>query len=117
MRLEEPGGEVLPAMDAAVAWLAKVQLSGIRIEKVEAPQQEFLRHTADFDKVVVPEPLARPLWARHYEIDTDRPMFAGRDGVKKYALAESERERRTGTAWYGSWPRRLIAQEYPQWRR
>jgi hypothetical protein len=38
----------------------------------------------------------------------DRPIFAGRDGVKKYALAEIERERRTGTVWYGSWPETLL---------
>ncbi len=40
---------------------------------------------------------------------------AGRDGIKKYALAEIERERRTGTAWYGGWPRSLIDKEYAKW--
>lgn len=117
MRLEKPDAEVVAAMDAAVAWLTKVKLSGIRVEKVKAPTEEFLRHTADFDKVVVKDAKAPPLWARHYEIGTDRPIFAGRDGVKKYALADIERERRTGTAWYGNWPQKLIEQEYPEWRR
>jgi len=117
MRLEKPSTEVVQALDAAVAWLAQVKLSGIRIEKVKAPPEEFLRHTADFDKVVVHDPTAPPQWARHYEIGTNRPIFAGRDGVKKYALAEIERERRTGTAWYGNWPQKLIEQEYPAWRK
>lgn len=116
MRLEKPGDEMVQAMDAAVACLTKVKLSGIRIEKVKAPPEEFLRHTADFDKVVVEDLKAPALWARHYEIGTNRPIFAGRDGVKKYALAEIERERRTGTAWYGNWPQKLIEQEYPKWR-
>lgn len=98
MRLEKPDPGIVQAMDAAVAWLAKVKLSGIRVEKVKAPKEEFLRHTADFDKVVVRDATAPPLWARHYEIGTDRPIFAGRDAVKKYSLAEIERERRTGTA-------------------
>lgn len=117
MRVEKPDAEMVQAMDAAVAWMAKVKLSGIRVEKVTAPKEEFQRHTADFDKVVVQDPTAPPIWARHYEIGTDRPIFAGRDAVKKYALAEIERERRTGTAWYGNWPQRLIAQEYPKWRK
>ncbi len=116
MRLKKPSTEVVSAMDAAVAWLAKVKLSGIRVEKVKAPSEEFLRHAADFDKVVIADPKAPALWARHYEIGTNRPIFAGRDGVKKYALAEIERERRTGTAWYGNWPQKLIEQEYPAWR-
>jgi PelA/Pel-15E family pectate lyase len=117
MRFDKPDAATMQAMDAAVAWLRQVQLSGIRVEKVSATKQEFLRHTADFDKVVVRDSRARPIWARHYEIGTNRPIFAGRDGVKKYALAEIERERRTGTAWYGNWPQKLIEQEYPEWRK
>ncbi len=116
MRIEQPGPEVLAATDAAVAWLKRVQLSGIRVDRIKAPKEEFLRHTADFDSVVIADPHARPLWARHYEIGTNRPVFAGRDGVKKYALAEIERERRTGTPWYGSWPLALIEKDYSKWR-
>ena len=77
---------------------------------------EFLRHTADFDNVVARDPQAPPLWARHYEIGANRPVFAGRDGVGKYALADIERERRTGTPWYGNWPLKLLEREYPKWR-
>jgi PelA/Pel-15E family pectate lyase len=95
MRVEKPQAEMVQAMDAAVAWMAKVKLPDIRIEKVAAPKVEF----------------------RHYEIGTDRPIFAGRDAVKKYALAEIERERRTGTVWYGNWPQKLIEQDYPKWRK
>ena len=56
------------------------------------------------------------IWARHYEIGTDRPVFAGRDAVKRYSLSDIERERRTGTPWYGDWPRLLLASEYLEWR-
>ncbi|SIO39969.1 pectate lyase, PelA/Pel-15E family [Singulisphaera sp. GP187] len=65
----------------------------------------------------VADPEARPLWTRHYEIGSNRPVFAGRDGIKKYALAEIERERRTGTPWYGAWPLILVEAAYPRWRR
>ena len=116
MRIEKPNAEMVAAMDAAVAWLKKAQLSGVRVDKVKAKKEEFQRHTADFDKVVVADASAPPLWARHYEIGTDRPVFAGRDAVKKYALAEIERERRTGTPWYGTWPAKLIEKDYPKWR-
>jgi PelA/Pel-15E family pectate lyase len=116
MRLESPSDQVVAAVDAAVAWLRKVWLNGIQVKRVSAPVEVFLRHTADFDVVVMPDPKARPIWARHYEIGTDRPVFAGRDAVKRYALGEIERERRTGTPWYGRWPRRLLDHEYPEWR-
>jgi len=117
MRIDLPSDEVVAAIDAAVAWLRKVKLTGIRVKKVSAPVEEFLRHRADFDVVVVPDSNAPPIWARHYEIGTDRPIFAGRDAVKRYALGEIERERRTGTPWYGRWPQQLVDREYPKWRR
>jgi PelA/Pel-15E family pectate lyase len=116
MRLNSPSADVRQSIEAAVTWLAQVKLSGVRLEKVKAPREEFERHTSDEDKVVIADPQAPPLWARHYEIGTNRPVFAGRDGVRKYAFAEIERERRTGTPWFGTWPAKLIEKEYPQWR-
>ena len=117
MAQQNPSPELVHSVDAAVAWLQRVALKGIRVEKVASTPESFLRHDTDFDVVVVNDSQADPLWARHYEIGTDRPVFAGRDGVKKYALAEIERERRTGTPWYGGWPRALLESEYPRWKR
>ena len=59
---------------------------------------------------------AKPLWARFYEIETNRPLFSGRDGVPKYHFAEVEAERRNGYAWYGTWGER-VAVEYGSWSR
>ena len=55
-------------------------------------------------------------WARFYEIATNRPIFAGRDGVVRYSVSEIEQERRDGYAWYGVWPRELVARHYPDWK-
>lgn len=116
MRSRDPAPEVVAAVDAAVAWLRAVKLTGIRVERVAAPPVEFFRHKADFDVVVTKDEQAPPLWARMVEVGTNRPIFASRDGVKVYALAEVDRERRTGSGWYGNWPLRLIENEYPKWR-
>ncbi len=117
MREDHPAPEILAATDAAVDWLKRAQLSGVRVNKVKAPPASYPGHDVDFDTVVVASPEAPPLWARHYEIGTNRPVFAGRDAVKKYALADIERERRTGTPWYGNWPAKLINTDYPKWRK
>jgi hypothetical protein len=42
-------------------------------------------------------------------------MFTGRDSKPKKTLAEIENERRVGYAYYGSWPAKLITEEYPKW--
>jgi len=116
MRGERPTPEIVAAVDAAVAWLRAVKLTGIRVERVAAPPVEFFRHKADFDVVVTKDEKAPPLWARMVEVGTNRPIFASRDGVKVYSLAEVAHERRTGSGWYGNWPLRLIENEHPKWR-
>lgn len=111
-RLESPAPEVLAAIESAKAWLARTALKDTRVVRVPSAREDFMRHTAAFDTVVVREIGAPPIWARHYELETDRPIFAGRDGVKRYALADIERERRTGTAWYGGWPQSVLMKDH-----
>jgi PelA/Pel-15E family pectate lyase len=109
--------EITASVEAAVSWLHKTALTGIRVDKVPAPHAEFERHKTDIDVVVVPDPNADKIWARFYEIDSNRPVFASRDGVKVYSLAEVDRERRTGSTWYGDWPAKLLARDYPEWQK
>jgi PelA/Pel-15E family pectate lyase len=116
MQVPQPGPEVVQAVKAAVAWLGRVKLSGIRVEKVAAPPAEFFRHKTDSDVVVIRDEHAPALWARMVEVGTNRPIFASRDGIKVYSLAEVDRERRTGSGWYGEWPRKLLETEYPRWQ-
>jgi hypothetical protein len=116
MSVPAPSPEIVRAVDAAMAWLTKVKLTGIRVDRVPAPREEFVRHTSDYDVVVVADEKARPLWARMVEVGSDRPIFASRDGIKRYSLAEVDRERRTGSGWYLLSPVRVVEREYPKWR-
>jgi PelA/Pel-15E family pectate lyase len=102
MDLDNPGAEVQRAVHAAAAWFEASQIKGIRTQR-----------TAD-DMVVVEDAHAEPLWARYYEIDTNRPFFCGRDGIKKYFLAEIERERRRGYAWLRPWGAPVL-KRYAKW--
>jgi PelA/Pel-15E family pectate lyase len=104
MSLDNPGPDVIRAVDAGARWFEASKLAGLRVV------------SADGDRKVVDDPKAPPLWARFYEIDTNRPFFCGRDGVKKDRLADIEQERRTGYAWYGSWGRK-VADRYAAWTR
>ena len=116
LREDPPSAAIVESVDAAVAWLKKVRLTGVRIARVPAPPVEYFRHKTDFDVVVVQDEKAPPLLPRMVEIGTDRALFADREGVVAYSLAEIDRERRTGSGWFGGWPQRLIETEYPQWR-
>lgn len=102
MGLPEPSLEVGDAIRAGAAWYETARLTGIR------------QVQRDGDKEIVPDADAPPLWARFYELGGNRPIFAGRDGVVKYRLADIERERRTGYAWYGEWGAG-VAKSFARW--
>ena len=110
MGIEHPSRPVREAIQSAVAWLDQVKLTGIKV--VDKPDASLPR---GFERVVVQDPAADPLWARFYEIGTNRPIFCGRDGVIKATLAEIEYERRTGYRWYVNSPAELLARDYPAW--
>jgi PelA/Pel-15E family pectate lyase len=112
MSLEDPSPDIALAIESAVTWFRKAALTGIRVEIAKdrrAPGGE--------DKVVLPDASAPPIWARFYEIESNRPLFADRDGVVEYDLSAIGHERRNGYAWYGNWPAALIEKDYPAWKR
>lgn len=90
MSLENPSPSVKEAIRAGVAWLDSVRLVGIRPKSIADPK---LPKGKD---VVIVADSSSTLWARFYELKTNRPFFCGRDGVKRYSLAEIDPERRTG---------------------
>jgi len=112
MSVDDPGPRLVEAVQSAIAWFEAAKLSGIR--QIRRPDSSKPR---GYDKVIVEDPKAPPMWARFYEIGTSRPIFCGRDGKVKYCLAEIEHERRVGYSWYGDGPANLLARDYPAWQK
>jgi PelA/Pel-15E family pectate lyase len=110
MGVDHPDERIVEAVESAVAWFKGAKLTGTKL--VEKPDPSFPN---GFDRIVVEDASAGPLWARFYEINTGRPIFSGRDGVVKYSLAEIEQERRTGYNWYTRAPAELLEKDYPAW--
>ena len=102
MSIEKPSPEVIEAVKGGVAWFESSKIKGIRVEKVDGDRQVIRDENAD------------PVWARFYELGTNRPFFCDRDGVPKYALSEIGSERRNGYSWYGNWGEN-VAKRYAKW--
>lgn len=111
MEVEQPSPDIQQSISAAVAWLEKVKITGYDVRDVPDTNQP-----RGFDRVMVPEAGAT-IWARFYDLDTNQPIYVGRDGQKHAQLADIEVERRTGYAYLGTWPARLLAREYPAWQK
>ncbi|MHC4463445.1 MAG: pectate lyase [Planctomycetota bacterium] len=111
MSIDKPTEKVIQAVQGAVAWFDRVKLTGIR--QINKPDES----ERGYDKVIIRDAAAPPIWARFYQIGTNRPIFCGRDGIIKSSLAEIEHERRTGYSWYGYGPATLLAKDYPVWQK
>lgn len=111
MSLPNPSPEVIRSVDAAVKWFETVQLRGVRVVV-----RKDEKSPTGKDRFLVKEPGAKPMWARFYEIGTNRPIYCDRDKVKKYNLSEIGHERRNGYAWLGYWGESLLGKEYPTWK-
>lgn len=116
MGIDHPSKEVIDAVKGAVAWLERVKIKGIRVERIPLPKDKIINHEYPFDNVVVEDPDAEPIWARFYEVSDNTPFMCTRQGQKVWKLSDVNAERRTGYDWYGYWPKKVLAQ-YPGWVR
>jgi PelA/Pel-15E family pectate lyase len=116
MQIDAPPPRIVEAIEAAVLWIDQSKISGIRVKDIKTAPVRFEFHSTSRDRIVVDDSRAPPIWTRYYEIDTNRPFFCNRDGIKVYALAEVHREQRTGYNWYSDVPRQLLEIDYPAWK-
>lgn len=86
MGLSAPGADAVTAVRAAAAWF----------------KQNAIYDYIWMNGQLTPSKGAGPLWARFYELGTDRPIFGDRDGSVHYDVSEISEERRLGYAWYGN---------------
>lgn len=55
------------------------------------------------------------VWARFYDISTNKPVFGDRDGSVKFNYEDVSEERRMGYSWYNEAGTKLIESDFPKW--
>lgn len=108
MEIEAPSPEIIAAAHAAAGWFAESQITGLRYDRVTGADGRV-------NRVVTQDPTAPPIWARFYDIETNKPFFCDRDGVKRWNLEEVSEERRRGYAWYSTAPGNAL-KRYEKWK-
>ena len=102
MDLEKPSPNVIRAVKGGVEWFEAAKISGYRYGK------------SGKDRVLEKAPGTPPIWARFYDLDTGKPFFCDRDGIKKDSIDQIGAERRNGYAWYGNWGE-SVAKDFAKW--
>ena len=115
MSINHPDQKIIKAIQSAVSWFEESKIYNTRIDKVSASRMQTPYRLSQSDRVVVRDSTAPPVWTRYYELKTHRPLFCNRDSKVVYSLAEVERERRDGYAWYNYSPQKIL-NKYPKWQ-
>jgi PelA/Pel-15E family pectate lyase len=102
MRLPRPSPAVVDAVHAAVTWFRKTAIHGMAYQRGAGGRR------------LIPVQDAGPLWARFYEIGTDRAVFGDRDKSIHDDVSEISAERRNGYSWYNPGPQQAL-QRYAAW--
>jgi pectinesterase len=109
MSLEKPGKRVKRAIEGAVKWFEDYKIVGLK-------RESFINADGERDyRMVKCDEDAEPLWARFYDLETGRPFFSDRDGVKKWDVSDIGYERRNGYAWYNGRGVKVL-KRYMEWK-
>ena len=108
MEIKKPAPEIVAAVEGSVTWLTSVAITGLRYER-------GVQSDGKKDGWTKPDATAGRLWARFYELGSNRPIFTGRDKTVHYSLSEIDRERRGGYDFYGDCAETLLTRDYPRW--
>lgn len=100
MNLKNPSNDVVQSVHAAIDWYEQNKIVG----------KSWTRG----DAVLKDDKKGKVLWARFYEIGTNKPVFGDRDDTVYYDLAKVSKERREGYAWYVTDPEKVL-KKYAEW--
>jgi PelA/Pel-15E family pectate lyase len=100
--LPHPNAQEQRAIRSAASWFKKTAIYG-----------QTYGLTAN-GRGLIPKSGAGPIWARYYQIETDKPIFGDRDKSIHDDLYELSSERRNGYGWFGSEPQ-IALDRFEKW--
>jgi PelA/Pel-15E family pectate lyase len=107
MRIPNPSPRVIVSIESGAAWLKSVAIEG----------QVWTGSRSDSaGRHLEPHPGVAPIWARFYDITTNKPIFGDRDKTIHDDVADLSLERRNGYAWFSSAPQQAL-DAYIAWRK
>lgn len=106
MKFQNPTPQATAAVRDAAAWFKEVEIFGYRYGS-----GNFLAdRRSPAGRKLEKDPGAGPIWARFYQIGTNKPIFGDRDKTIHDDVNDLSRERRNGYAWYNDQGIAVLAQ-------
>ncbi len=108
MSLPQPSDSVKQAIEAGVAWTREAGVENLRFEF-------YVNEDGERDYRMVYDENAPTLWARFYDLETGKPIFVDRTGIKYEHVEDISQERRIGYSWYGTGGSEVL-KAYEEWK-
>lgn len=108
MDIDHPSKEIIASVEGAEKWFENNEIIGIKLERE-------IDKDGKRNRIIVEDKNAPPMWARFYDLETGKPFFCSRDGIKRNSMAEISYERRNGYGWYTYAPEEVL-KKYPEWK-
>jgi PelA/Pel-15E family pectate lyase len=98
--------EIEKSIRSAIEWFKESKIDGYTYN-VSRESEKAMRTLSKKEGSAV--------WARFYDIPTNKPVFGDRDGSVKFNYEDISEERRMGYSWYNEAGTKLIENEFPKW--
>lgn len=106
LMMQTPTQDIEKSVKSAVEWFKKSKIDGYTYN-VSRESEKAIRTLSKKEGSAV--------WARFYDIPTNKPVFGDRDGSVKFNYEDISEERRMGYSWYNEAGTKLIENEFPKW--
>ena len=100
--------EVVTMIESAMAWFDSHRITGLRKTKNAAGRTDYVTDPASTEVH----------WARFYDLQTGKPIFAGADdGIVYGSFSEMAAKNKVAYDFFSSRPRELFEKELPRWNK
>ena len=108
MRQAPVRATITAMIEPALHWLEAHRITGLRHTKNAAGRTDYVADVTSEETY----------WARFYDVETGKPMFAGADdGVVYATFSEMAAQNRIGYDYYSTKPGEVIGKEVVRWRK
>jgi len=98
--------EIEKAVKFAIQWFKTNKIEGYSYNVVKKDNKAVRTLAEDKNSII---------WARFYDLETNKPIFGDRDGSVKYNYNDISEERRNCYSWFVDSPQKLVDKDYPTW--
>lgn len=111
MKQINPSPDIKNAIIASCKWFEQVKITGHRMNYIPDSTAE-----EGYNRVLIADPNGSDLWARFYNIETNKPLYVDRGGIICNNYNDISAERRNNYAYIEQFAQKLLNDDFPKWK-